>query len=187
MSNPGVHLFPDEHFLSNENVDEYKFPSKPSRFYFWTWMNTVATGAPRRAELKKADEYFFFTWAKTMVSTFFQLSKLRWALFLRWASWDEHFCLVEQGRLSTFHFWGEHLSLLCLTQPQWRQCSSLYEQGGWVLFFQLSNIEEHFFQTSKLKEHCSSDKQDEVSTVFQKSTRGEHCFFRSAAQISTFF
>ena len=43
-----------------KKVDEYKFPGKPSRFYFGNSMITVATGgAYRRAQMINADEYFF--------------------------------------------------------------------------------------------------------------------------------
>ena len=107
--------------------------------------------------------------------------------FLRWASWVEHFFLDEQIRESTFNFWGEHLSLLCLPPPQWRQVLISLRARWLSAFFQKSNKEEHFFQMSKLRRalFLRQARWDEHS--FQKSTRDKHCIFRSVTQLSTFF
>ena len=65
------------------------------------------------------------------------------------------------------------------------RCSSLYGEGGWVLFFQMSNKEEHFFQMSKLRRalllrqarwvgHFFSEEHQRWALFFQKRNPDEH-------------
>ena len=72
-----------EHLLSSwasrmlSKVDEHNFSSKPSRFYIWKYLNTVATDAQSWAQMSKRVVHFFFSWAKKVWSYFHQMSRTR--------------------------------------------------------------------------------------------------------------